>query len=114
LKFPPLTHTYYQGFYGKGAFFEGKKGIGIANITDGTSKHDHARRVRPIGRVDQAGGFAFRARQAAAPLGGVVPEGCNAAFCDGFRALRQENDQNGDAAAATHYTEWCEVINADF
>jgi hypothetical protein len=29
--------TFYQGFYGKGAFFEGKKGVGIADITDGTS-----------------------------------------------------------------------------
>jgi hypothetical protein len=29
--------THYQGFVGKGAFFEGKKGIGIADIPDGTS-----------------------------------------------------------------------------
>jgi hypothetical protein len=29
--------TFYQGFAGKGAFFEGKRGIGIADITDGTS-----------------------------------------------------------------------------
>jgi hypothetical protein len=30
--------TFYQGFSGKGAFFEGKKGIGIADITDGTAR----------------------------------------------------------------------------
>ena len=29
--------THYQGFVGKDAFFEGKQGIGIAGITDGTS-----------------------------------------------------------------------------
>jgi hypothetical protein len=29
--------TPYQGFVGKGAFFEGKTGISIADITDGTS-----------------------------------------------------------------------------
>lgn len=29
--------TYYQGFVGKGTFFEGKQGIRIADITDGTS-----------------------------------------------------------------------------
>ncbi len=29
--------TFYQGFYGKSAFFEGKKGIRFADITDGTS-----------------------------------------------------------------------------
>jgi hypothetical protein len=29
--------THYQGFFGKGAFFEGKQGIRIADITDGTS-----------------------------------------------------------------------------
>ena len=29
--------TYYQGFYGKGAFFEGKQALRFADITDGTS-----------------------------------------------------------------------------
>ncbi len=29
--------TYYQGLVGKGAFFEGKKGFRIADITDGLS-----------------------------------------------------------------------------
>ncbi|HEY7427397.1 MAG TPA: DUF1559 domain-containing protein [Gemmataceae bacterium] len=29
--------THYQGFFGKGTIFEGKKGIRIADITDGTS-----------------------------------------------------------------------------
>ncbi len=29
--------THYQGFFGKGAFFEGKKGLRIADFTDGTS-----------------------------------------------------------------------------
>jgi hypothetical protein len=29
--------THYQGFFGKGAIFEGKKGIRIADITDGTA-----------------------------------------------------------------------------
>jgi hypothetical protein len=29
--------TYYQGFVGKDAFFEGKKGVGIGDIFDGTS-----------------------------------------------------------------------------
>jgi hypothetical protein len=32
-----LHGTFYQGFAGKGAFFEGKKGIRFADITDGTS-----------------------------------------------------------------------------
>src|SRR5947208_12647542 len=31
------TDTHYLGFAGKGAFFEGKKGVGITDITDGTS-----------------------------------------------------------------------------
>jgi hypothetical protein len=29
--------THYQGFYGKGAFFEGDKGVKVADITDGLS-----------------------------------------------------------------------------
>src|SRR4029077_6226529 len=29
--------TFYQGFHGTGAIFDGKAGIGIADITDGTS-----------------------------------------------------------------------------
>jgi hypothetical protein len=29
--------THYQGFVGKGAFFQGKKGIGIRSVTDGLS-----------------------------------------------------------------------------
>jgi hypothetical protein len=33
----PTGLTHYLGFHGKGAFFEGKKGIQIAEITDGTS-----------------------------------------------------------------------------
>ncbi len=29
--------THYQGFVGEGAFFQGKKGLGIPSITDGLS-----------------------------------------------------------------------------
>jgi hypothetical protein len=90
------TETHYLGFSGPGAFFDGKKGIGIAEITDGTSN--------TIMLVEAAKGVPWSKPEdlpfdrdkalpkTAAHFGG----GFNAAFCDGSihflsQGIREEN-----------------------
>jgi hypothetical protein len=78
------TDTHYQGFYGKGAFFEGKQGRRFpADFPDGTSN--------TIMVVEAAKGVPWTKPEdldydPAKPLpklGGLFPGGFNAALCDG-------------------------------
>jgi prepilin-type processing-associated H-X9-DG protein len=75
--------TFYQGFVGKGAFFEGKRGIGIADITDGTSNTIMVAEAAKDVPWSKPEDLPFEAGKAPPKLGGVFPNGFNAAFADG-------------------------------
>jgi prepilin-type processing-associated H-X9-DG protein len=76
--------TFYQVFHGTGAAFEGKVGIGIADITDGTSNTIlivEAAKDVPWTKPED---LPFVAGKPLPKLGGVFPnDGFNAAFADG-------------------------------
>jgi prepilin-type processing-associated H-X9-DG protein len=77
------TDTYYQAFVGKGAFFEGKKGLGIRDFTDGTSNTlmvVEAGDPVPWSKPDD---LPFDPGKKLPKLGGLFANGFNAAFCDG-------------------------------
>jgi prepilin-type processing-associated H-X9-DG protein len=87
----PKGYTYYQAFVGKGAAFEGKKGLRFpADFPDGTSNTiwfaEGAKAVpwtKPEDLVYQPG-------KPLPKLGGAFSKGFNAAFCDGsVRFLRK-------------------------
>jgi prepilin-type processing-associated H-X9-DG protein len=79
----PTHQTHYQGFHGKGAFFEGKKGITIAEIPDGTSNTIMV--VEATGSVPwtKPEDLPYDPSKPLPKLGGLFPGGFNAAFCDG-------------------------------
>jgi hypothetical protein len=83
--------THYLGFVGKGAFFNGKKGIPIAAITDGTSNTIlvvEAAKSVPWTKPDD---LPFEAGKPLPKLGAFWPNGFQAAFCDGsVRMLRKD------------------------
>jgi prepilin-type processing-associated H-X9-DG protein len=75
--------THYQGFYGKGAFFEGKNGIRIPDITDGTSNTlmvAEAANAVPWSKPED---MAYDPAKPLPKVGGLFEGGFNAAFCDG-------------------------------
>jgi hypothetical protein len=75
--------TFYQGFFGPGAFFEGKKGIRIGDITDGTSNTIlavEAANAVPWSKPDD---LPFDPKKPLPKLGGHFKNGFNAGFCDG-------------------------------
>jgi prepilin-type processing-associated H-X9-DG protein len=75
--------TYYQGFHGPGAFFDGKRGIRIASITDGTSNTlmiVEAGKAVPWSKPED---LPYDPKKPVPKLGGVFPSGFNAVFCDG-------------------------------
>jgi hypothetical protein len=76
--------TFYQAFVGKGAIFEGKKGIRLVDITDGTSNtimFVEAANDVPWTKPED---LPFDPEKALPKLGGLHPEpGFLAAFCDG-------------------------------
>src|SRR5262249_41007287 len=83
-KTPALPNeTFYQGFVGKGAGFEGKRGLKITDFTDGTSNTlmivEGATAV-PWSKPDD---IPFEVGKKVPPLGGVFENGFNAALCDG-------------------------------
>ena len=77
------TETYYQGFAGKGAFFDGKQGTAIQNITDGTSNTImvvEAAKAVPWTKPED---LPFDPDKPLPKLGGHFGNIFNAAFCDG-------------------------------
>jgi hypothetical protein len=88
------TETYYQGFVGEGAVFEGKEGIRIAEITDGTSNTllmvDGGEPVPWTKPQD----LPFDPRKPLPKLGGLFPEIFYAALCDGsVQGLKKKLDE---------------------
>jgi hypothetical protein len=89
----PRFDTFYRGFVGDGAFFEGVHGIKIADITDGTvntlmvvEAGEPVDWTKPDELHIEGGGSLPR-------LGGQFEEGFHALSCDGFvRFLPKEID----------------------
>jgi hypothetical protein len=77
------SDTVYQGFTGKGTIFEGKKGIDIRDILDGTSNtimFVEAANAVPWTKPED---LPYDPDKPLPKLGGLFPGGFNAALCDG-------------------------------
>jgi hypothetical protein len=76
--------TFYQGFAGKGAFFEGKRGLKISDITDGASNTImvlEAAKETPWSKPED---LTFDEGKLLPKVGGIFPgHGFSAAFADG-------------------------------
>jgi Protein of unknown function (DUF1559) len=81
--------TVYQAFTGPGAFFEGKKGLSIAEFTDGTSNTLMLAEAATPVPWTKPEDLPYDPNQPLPKLGGHRPDGFAAAFCDGsVRILR--------------------------
>jgi hypothetical protein len=79
----PSGMTHYQGFHGKGAFFEGKKGIGIAEITDGTSNTVMVAEAAESVPWTKPGDMPYDPDKPLPKVGGLFEGIFNVAMCDG-------------------------------
>jgi hypothetical protein len=76
-------HTFYQAFVGKGTVFEGKRGIMITDILDGTSNtfmFAEGAKAVPWTKPED---LPYDAKKPVPKLGGVFAEGFWAGMCDG-------------------------------
>jgi hypothetical protein len=77
------NHTFYQVFVGKGAAFEGKKGLKITDFTDGTSNTI----LVVEGGVDvpwtKPADLDYQPGKKLPAVGGIFPKGFNAGIADG-------------------------------
>ncbi len=75
--------THYLGFMGKGAFFEGTRGIPIASITDGTSNTIMLIEGAPSVPWTKPEEIPYDDNKPMPKLLGLYPGGFNAVYCDG-------------------------------
>jgi prepilin-type processing-associated H-X9-DG protein len=76
--------THYQGFHGKGAVFEGKKGLTFpADFPDGTSNTIMIVEAADPVPWTKPADLPYDPAKPLPKLGGFFPGGFNAAFCDG-------------------------------
>jgi prepilin-type processing-associated H-X9-DG protein len=73
----------YLGFAGKGALFDGSKGKKIQEIIDGTSNTIMFIETKGGVEWSKPGDIPFDADKPLPKVGGLFPNGTNAAFCDG-------------------------------
>jgi hypothetical protein len=88
------TETYYQGFVGEGAVFEGKEGIRMAEIRDGTSNTLLVVEGGEPVPWTKPQDLSFDRRKPLPKLGGLFPEIFYAALCDGsVHGLKKKLDE---------------------
>jgi hypothetical protein len=75
--------THYQGFAGKGAFFDGKKGMDIGDIRDGTSKTIMFVEAKKPVLWTKPDDVPFDAGKLLPKVGGLDKYGFLTAMCDG-------------------------------
>jgi hypothetical protein len=78
----PYT-TFYQVFVGKGAGFEGKRGLRIVDFTDGTSNTILVVEAAEPVPWTKPEDLPYDDKQPLPKVGGFYPDGFNAAFADG-------------------------------
>jgi hypothetical protein len=76
-------HTFLQVLVGKGTVFEGKRGIQIRQIIDGTSNTIMVVEGSKAVPWTKPQDIPFDPTKAPPRLGGIFPDGFNATFCDG-------------------------------
>jgi prepilin-type N-terminal cleavage/methylation domain-containing protein/prepilin-type processing-associated H-X9-DG protein len=80
---PDATDTIYQTFVGDGTVFEGKKGIAINDIKDGTSNTIMIVEAADAVPWTKPADLPYDPAKPLPKLGGVTKAGSNALFCDG-------------------------------
>jgi prepilin-type processing-associated H-X9-DG protein len=79
----PTHKTHYQVFVGKGTVFEGKKGIKIPDILDGTSNTILAAEAATPVPWTKPEDLPYDPNKPLPKLGGLFENGFNVAMCDG-------------------------------
>ncbi|MGL4554893.1 MAG: DUF1559 domain-containing protein [Gemmataceae bacterium] len=75
--------TFYQGIHGNGAFFDGKRGLRLIEITDGSSNTLMVVEASADVPWTKPGDLPFGADGKLPKVGGLFDGGFNALFCDG-------------------------------
>jgi hypothetical protein len=95
--------TYYQVFTGPGSIFEGKTGMKILDIKDGTSNTFAVVEAGNPVEWSKPADLSYAADEALPKLGGMFKDSFNAATADGaVHTIRSDFDEKMMKAAITH------------